>query len=332
MTHNDFVNGVLKRLKTMGTFDAEDVRNVLHVTLKNVKLVEESTELTVKDPDDRRADILGRFTACKMIEGCSMRTINYYANVLKAVLREIPKQIEEITTDDIRWWMAMRMQRDKISKTTQDNDRRVLNSFFAWCVENDVIVKNPMRTIKKVKQEKRVRKPFSDVEIERLRIAAQGNLRLTAMLEVMLSTGIRVGELVGLDRDSIDGDEAVVFGKGSKERVVYLNARARVALQMYEDTRPADDMEPALFAAMNRPYARLGISAVEVEVRELGKAAGVNDVHPHRFRRTAATMALNRGMPIDQVQQMLGHEQIATTLIYAKSTQEAVKQAHKKWM
>lgn len=332
MTHNEFVNGVLKRLKTMGTFDAEDVRAVLHITLKNVKLVEESTELAVKDPNDRRADILGRFTACKMIEGCSKRTISYYGNVLKAALREIPKQIEEITTDDIRWWMAMRMQRDKISKTTQDNDRRVLNSFFAWAVENDVILKNPMRTIKKVKQEKRVRKPFSDVEIERLRIAAQGNLRLTAMLEVMLSTGVRVGELVGLNRDSIDGDEAVVFGKGSKERVVYLNARARVSLKMYEDTRPDDDLEPALFAAMNRPYARLGISAVEMEVRELGKAAGVNDVHPHRFRRTAATMALNRGMPIDQVQQMLGHEQIATTLIYAKSTQEAVKQAHKKWM
>lgn len=332
MTHNDFVDDVLARLRASEQITIDDVRSILHVTLHNVKLVEESTDLIEVDPNDRRASIISRFIASKMVEGCSAKTIRYYEGTVKKLLLDIPKQVEQITTDDVRYWMAIRIRRDKISRCSQDNERRILNSFFSWAEENEVVVRSPMRKIKKVKQEKRIKKPFSDVEIEKLRIAAQGDLRTTAILELLLSTGVRVGELAGLNRGSINGDEAVVFGKGSKERVVYLNARARVALKMYEDSRPEEDTEPALFVSEQRPYKRLSITWYEAMARNLGEKAGIADVHPHRFRRTAATTALNRGMPIDQVQQMLGHEQIATTLIYAKSSQETVKRTHQKLM
>ena len=333
MTHNEFVSDVIARLKVQNIkgLDVDEIRNTLHLALQNIVLTRESTEIAITD-QDMRAAILRKYISCKMVEGCSDRTIGYYQLTLKKFMLQVPKPIDQITTDDIRLWMAIRMQRDRISKTTQDNERRILNSFFNWAVENDYVHKSPMSRIKKVKQEKRVRKPFSDVEVEKLRNAAQGDLRLTAMLEVLFSTGVRVSELVGMDRDEIDGDEIVVFGKGAKERVVYLNARAQVTLKLYLDSRPGDDLNPAMFVSMQRPYDRLGISAVESDVRELGKRAGVNDVHPHRFRRTAATTALNRGMPIDQVQQMLGHAQIATTLIYAQSSQSIVKQSHKKLM
>ena len=332
MTHNDFVDDVLARLRASEQITIDDVRSILHVALYNVKLVEESTDLIEVDPNDRRASIISRFIASKMVEGCSAKTIRYYEGTVKKLLLDIPKQVEQITTDDVRYWMAIRIRRDKISRCSQDNERRILNSFFNWAEENEVVVRSPMRKIKKVKQEKRIKKPFSDVEIEKLRIAAQGDLRTTAILELLLSTGVRVGELAGLNRGNINGDEAVVFGKGSKERVVYLNARARVALKMYEDSRCEEDTEPALFVSEQKPYKRLSITWYEAMARRLGEKAGITDVHPHRFRRTAATTALNRGMPIDQVQQMLGHEQIATTLIYAKSSQETVKRTHQKLM
>lgn len=332
MTHNVFANDLIARFQAAGMmFDVDAARNIIHAALQNITLNEESTEIAVVE-NDKRGTLLQKFIACKMVEGCSERTLRYYELVLKNFMLAVPKMIDAVTTDDIRLWMALRARRDGVTKTTQDNERRVLNSFFNWAVENDLILRSPMRTIKKVRQDKQVRKPFSDVEIEKLRYAAQGDVRLTAMLEVMLSTGVRVSELVGMDQAQLDGDEIVVYGKGGKERVVYLNARAQVAAAMYEQSRPQDDCEPALFAAEQRPYKRLSISAVESEVRELGKRAGVHDVHPHRFRRTAATTALNRGMPIDQVRQMLGHEQIATTLIYAQQSQQALKQAHKKLM
>lgn len=332
MTHEDFVNANLSKLRLLKDITIDDVRNVLHINLQNVKLVEESTELVEVDPNDKRASILARFLACKMVEGCSQKTIGYYRQVIHKMMTDIPKQIDQLTTDDIRFWLAIRVQRDKIGKCSQDNERRILNSFFNWAEDNEVIFRSPMRRVKKIKQEKKVKKPFSDVEVEKLRVAAQGDLRLTAVLEMLLSTGMRVGEMHLLNRDSVDGDEAIVYGKGAKERVVFLNARARVALQIYEDSRPETDTEPALFAGEVRPHRRLSITCYESMLRELGKKAGIQDVHPHRFRRTAATMALNRGMPIDQVQQMLGHEQIATTLIYAKSSRETLKRSHQKLM
>lgn len=301
----------------------------MYQLLHGLKLEEECTDLIPCDADVR-ANQLRRFIACKMVEGCTQRTLGYYGNVIKKFMVNVQKPFEQITIDDIWWYIATRGLRDHLSKTSQDNELRVLKSFFSWANANDVTMRNPAAGVKAIKKEKRVRLPFSDEEQERLRIAATGDLRLTAILEVLLSTGCRVSEIVGMNQSQLDGDEIVVFGKGQKERKVYLNARSRLALKMYLDTRT--DENDAMFVAIDKNSARLGISFVECAVRELGKKANVREVHPHRFRRTAATTALRRGMTIEQVQQMLGHESIATTLIYAKIADDAVKQAHKRLM
>ena len=279
---------------------------------------------------DSRANALKRFIACKMVEGCTQKTITYYSGTLKRFMLRMPKPIEQITIDDIRYYIAVRSMQDKVTKATQDNELRILKSFFGWASANGVTSGDPARGIKCIKAEKRVKKPFTPEEQELLRIACQGNIRTTAVLEVMLSTGCRVSEVAGMNRTDINDDEIVVFGKGQKERRVFLNARAKVALGLYLKSR--DDNNEAMFVSEDRPYNRLSIHTLEDMVRGLGVCAGVKEVHPHKFRRTAATTALRRGMPIEQVQQMLGHESIATTLIYAKIADDAVKQAHKRLM
>ncbi len=332
MTHNEFVEGLCADIMARGNLaieDIEQIRCAAYSRLHNMRLVEECTDIVPADSDVRGAT-LRKFIACKMVEGCTKKTLAFYRNTIYKFMKEIAKPFSEITADDIRYYLAVRTTRDKISKVTLNGDRRILSTFFVWLTAEDITRKNPMLLIKQIKYEKRVKKPFTDEEQERLRIAAQGDLRATAIIELLLSTGMRVGELVGLKRDDINGDEAVVFGKGQKERIVFLNARSRVALQMYLETR--DDDNESLFVSEAKPHKRLEISGVEIIIRELGKKANVKETHPHKFRRTAATMALNRGMPIDQVQTMLGHAQIATTLIYAKAADDAVKQAHKRLM
>lgn len=328
MTHEDFVNEVMSRLQNRD-LTRENITTALHMALHGVNIQEECQDLIPIDKDSR-ATALRRFLACKMVEGCTKATITFYSGVLKKFMLEMPRPFAQVKIDDIRYYIAVRGQRDNLSKASQDNELRVLKSFFAWASANEVSPGNPAAGVKCIKAEKRVKKPFSAEEQELLRIACQGDLRLTALLEVLLSTGCRVGEINGMNRDDVNGDEIVVFGKGQKERRVFLNARAQVALRLYMNAR--DDDVPALFAGENCHHHRLSITALEAMVRELGKKAGVKDVHPHKFRRTAATTALHRGMPIEQVQQMLGHESIATTLIYAKIADDAVKQAHKRLM
>lgn len=196
--------------------------------------------------------------------------------------------------------------------------------------DEEYISKSPINKIKKVRVEKRVKKPFKDMEMEKLRFGAKDDARMTAILEVMLSTGCRVGEIEKMNRSDLDGDEIVVYGKGKKERIVYLNAKARFALQKYMESRKDDN--PAMFVSRFEPHERLMVSGIEMRIRKLGRENGVEDTHPHRFRRTAATLAINRGMPIEQVQIMLGHESIETTTIYAVSAQETVKTSHKKYL
>ena len=328
MTHNDFVTEFIaeigKRELTLKNIEA-----ALHLKLHGVTLMEECQDLIPAEADSR-ANILRRFIACKMVEGCTERTITYYNQVMKRFMMRMPKPVELITIDDVRYYIAVRGMQDRITKATQDNELRIIKSFFSWASANGVCERDPARGIKCIKGEKRVKKPFSPEEQELLRIACQGDVRLTALLEVMLSTGCRVGEIAGIKRSDVNEDEVVVFGKGQKERKVFLNARARVALNMYLKSR--DDESEALFVSYQKPHKGMSISALEAIVRELGNKAGIKDVHPHKFRRTAATTALRRGMPIEQVQQMLGHESIATTLIYAKIADDAVKQAHKRLM
>ncbi len=215
-----------------------------------------------------------------------------------------------------------------MSKTSQDNELRVLKSFFKWCSGEEYISRNPTENIKAIKKEKRIKRPFSETELELIREKA-GNKRDRAIVEVLYSTGVRLSELCGMDINDITNDEIVVFGKGEKERTVYLNARARIAISEYLKTRTDD--ETALFIGRTTKK-RLNKGGVEHMIRELGKNAGVPNCHPHRFRRTAGTIALNRGMPIEQVQQMLGHEDIATTTIYARSEERNVKASHGKYV
>ncbi|MCH5207564.1 MAG: tyrosine-type recombinase/integrase [Oscillospiraceae bacterium] len=301
--------------------------NALRIIMNEYEISHKSTELAI--PEDGRQKAVQMFIVTKKVEGCSDKTIAYYIGVLKRFFTEINSNIDKITADQVRYYIAIRSERDKLSKVSQDNELRVLKSFFSWCSAEDYITKNPTTNIKAIKQEKRIKKPFSEVELERLRKAAESK-RDIAILETLYSTGCRASELCGMNRSEVDGDEIIVFGKGGKERICYLNAKARLALSDYLSERSDDN--PALFVNAQKPFNRLSRSSIEKIVREIGQQAGVENCHPHRFRRTAATIALNRGMPIDQVQQMLGHARIATTTIYAQSEAESVKASHRKFV
>lgn len=268
---------------------------------------------------------LAIFLTSKKVEGLSDRTLLYYKAEIGKFIIQANKPLGNITTNDIRIYIAKK----ECSNVTKDNILRVLRSFFGWCTAEEYIPKNPTLRIKKIKPEKKVKRPFTELEIEKLRNGTK-DIRERAIIDILLSTGCRIGEIYQLDRNDIEGDSMVVRGKGNKERYVYLNAKAQCSITDYLKSR--DDDNPALFVSEQKPHNRLKISGMETRLRELGKELGIKNVHPHRFRRTAATMALNRGMPIEQVQQMLGHSQIQTTLIYAQAAQENVKMSHKKYV
>ena len=309
----------------------QTLKNLLWMELHPYSLVKISgTEMVVRD-ETFNENALRMFFVAKTVQGCTKRTIQYYKNVILQFIRFLnDKPVNQITTIDIRYFFAVKKERDGNKDSNINNMRRVLSSFFGWLHEEEYIEKNPMNKIKQIRVEKRIKKPFKDIEIEKLRYAAADDIRLTALLEVLLSTGCRISEVSGMNRKDLDGDEIVVYGKGKKERTVYLNAKSKIALERYLATR-TDSNEP-MFVAKDKPHARLLVSAMGKEIRDLGKICEINDVHPHRFRRTSATLALNRGMPIEQVQLMLGHESIETTTIYAISAQETVKANHKKYV
>jgi site-specific recombinase XerD len=276
-------------------------------------------------------DLLTCFISAKRIEGCSDKTLNYYENTIKLLLASLSKELHEVTTNDIRCYLADFQSKNGSSKVTIDNIRRIFSSFFSWLEDEDYIVKSPVRRIHKVRSEITVKEVISDEHLEKLRDNCR-ELRDLAMIDFLVSTGVRVGELVKIDRKDIDFQErqCIVLGKGNKERTVYFNARTKVHLQNYLATRKDDD--PALFVTLAKPHTRLTISGVEVRMRELGKRSNVCRIHPHKFRRTLATMAIDKGMPIEQVQRLLGHCKIDTTLHYAMVNQNNVKNAHRKFI
>lgn len=274
-------------------------------------------------------DLVDSFIAAKRVEGCSPRTIKYYRVTCAALINYVRKPADEITTNDVRLYL------DELSKTnskiTIDNNRRVFSSFFTWLENEELIVRSPMRKIKKTKVEKTVKKAITDEEFELLRNTVT-NARNLAILDFLVSTGIRVSELVGLNRDDINFNDrsCIVFGKGEKEREVYFDARAKVSLQNYLSLR-SDDNIP-LFVSLLRPYQRLQISGVEIMLRNLGKKTNLEKIHPHKFRRTMATNAIDKGMPIELVQQILGHATLDMTTSYAMVKQANVKAAHRKYL
>ena len=278
--------------------------------------------------NDRLLDI---FLSAKQVEGCTTPTIKYYGSTIRQLFKKMPKKVTDYTTEDIRAYLAVFQRKNKSSRVTIDNIRRIFSSFFAWLEEEDYIVKSPVRRIHKVKTGTQVKEVLSDENIEQLRDSCT-EIRDLAIIDLLASSGMRVGEMVSLNREDINFNEreCVVFGKGNKERLVYFDARTKIHLQNYLDSR--SDSNPALFVTLKAPYERLKIGGVEVRLRELGKRLNLPKVHPHKFRRTLATSAIDKGMPIEQVQQLLGHQKIDTTMHYAMVKQQNVKLAHRKYI
>lgn len=275
--------------------------------------------------------LLKAFLSAKQVEGCSQPTIRYYSNTIKLLADNMPKRFTDYTTEDIRAYLAVFQKKHNATKVTVDNVRRIFSSFFSWLEEEDFILKNPVRRIHKVKTGTQVREVLSDESLESIRDTCTRSRDL-AMVDLLASTGMRVGELVKLNRDDINFTEreCVVFGKGNKQRIVYFNARAKIHLQQYLNER--SDQNEALFVSLNNPQRRLQISGVEVRLRKIGREANVPRVHPHKFRRTLATMAIDKGMPVEQVQKLLGHVKIDTTMHYAMVSQNNVKLSHRRFI
>lgn len=290
-------------------------------------------DISVSDGKAERQeqDLLSLFLAAKRIEGCSEKSLKYYQATTQAMLDGIGKPIKEIVTGDIRQYLTNYQRERHSSRVTIDNIRRILSSFFSWLEDEDYILKSPVRRIHKVKTASNIKETYSDETLELMRDSCS-EMRDLAMIDLLASTGMRVGEMVLLNRDDVDfaERECVVFGKGDKERMVYFDARTKLHLQTYLDSR--NDNNPALIVSLKAPFSRLSIGGVETRLRELGRQLGVHKVHPHKFRRTLATMAIDKGMPIEQLQQLLGHKRIDTTLQYAMVKQSNVKLAHRKYI
>ena len=301
------------------------MKKLQEVLLKNL-----SQEEAVKKEVENNT-YLQMFLDAKKIEGCSVRTLQYYQITVERLFQMIETPVRKITTEEIRSYLSEYQKINGCSKVTIDNIRRNISSFFSWLEEEDYILKSPMRRIHKIKTKQQVKEIISDEAIEKLRDQCN-NARDLAMIDLLYSTGIRVGELVNLNIKDVDFEarECVVFGKGDKERRVYFDAKAKLHLQNYLDSRSDDN--PALFVTLDVPHDRLKISGVEIRLRELGRKLNLTKIHPHKFRRTMATRAIDKGMPIEQVQKILGHSQIDTTMQYAIVNQNNVKTSHQKYI
>lgn len=322
-----FINEVLKQLE--GKFDEKQLKTIertLYRCLKNKEIREKKVVL----PKDNN-EALDFFIAAKKIEGCSIKSLNYYYTTLVKLLDKVNVIYFSITTEDIRTYLSDYQENSGVSKATIDNMRRIISSFFSWLENEDYIMKSPARRIRKVRVGKIVKEIYTEENIELMRQNCK-NARDLAIIDMLYSTGMRVGELVRLNISDIDFEnkECVVLGKGNKQRKVYFDAKTKIHLQQYLNSRK--DTDPALFVSQLYPYNRLKISGVEIALRKIGEKLHISKVHPHKFRRTLATKAIDKGMPIEQVQHLLGHTKIDTTLGYAMVDDENVKISHKKFL
>ena len=329
--NDEFVNDVLRdMLVYLDNGQAEQLRRVLRHNLFGYE-IQRSDSTSIEDVDAENARLTSAFLSAKRIEGCSEKSLSYYRKTIETMSGKIGKGITHITTNDLRSYLTDYQTERKSSKVTIDNIRRILSSFFSWLEDEDYILKSPVRRIHKVKTAVTIKETYTDETLETMRDHCD-SLRDLALIDMLASTGMRVGELVLLNRDDINFEEreCVVFGKGSKERMVYFDARTKIHLQNYLAQRT--DSNNALFVSLKAPYERLQIGGVESRLRELGKRLSLPRVHPHKFRRTLATMAIDKGMPVEQLQRLLGHQRIDTTLQYAMVKQSNVKIAHRKYI
>ncbi|MGN0318525.1 MAG: site-specific tyrosine recombinase/integron integrase [Lachnospira sp.] len=324
------MNNILQgMLGTLNNAQMKRLKQVLETALDRYFEGDDTQDASKMDEVNKK--MLDAFIDAKRIEGCSEKSLQYYKNTIDKMFVSINKGIQEIETDDIRNYLTNYQLEHGSSKVTIDNMRRIFSSLFSWLEDEDYILKSPVRRIHKVKSTTVIKETYTDEALELLRDNCT-ELRDLAMIDMLASTGMRVGEMVLLNRNDIDFNEreCIVFGKGSKERVVYFDARTKIHLQNYLESRKDDN--PALFVSLKSPHERLKIGGVEVRLREFGKKLGLQKVHPHKFRRTLATMAIDKGMPIEQLQQLLGHSKIDTTLQYAMVKQSNVKIAHRKYI
>ena len=320
---NDVVQGMLPYLNNG---QIEKLQEVLHFALFNYQVTQDK-----EHEENSEQNLVELFLSAKRIEGCSEKSLKYYKTTIETMLFQLQKDVKQIVTDDIRTYLTEYQNSKHSSRVTIDNIRRILSSFFSWLEDEDYILKSPVRRIHKVKTGTSVKETYSDEALELMRDSCT-ELRDLAMIDMFASTGMRVGEMVLLNREDINFNEreCVVFGKGDKERIVYFEARTKIHLQNYLQSRK--DNNPALFVSLQSPHNRMKIGGIEVRLRNLGNRLGLVKVHPHKFRRTLATVAIDKGMPIEQVQQLLGHRRIDTTLQYAMVKQSNVKIAHRKYI
>ena len=303
----------------------------LQQTLEQTLVPYEIVRKTLMSKENDSDKLIAMFISAKRIEGCSEKTLKYYRTTIDAMVASLEKNVRQILTEDLRIYLAEYQRKNQSSRVTIDNIRRILSSFFSWLEDEDYIIKSPVRRIHKVKTNSNIKETYTDEELERMRDNCE-ELRDLAMIDLLASTGMRVGEMVLLNRADINffERECIVFGKGNKERIVYFDARTKLHLQEYLESRT--DNNPALFVTLRSPYERINIGGVEYRLRQIGKKLNISKMHPHKFRRTLATMAIDKGMPIEQLQQFLGHQRIDTTLQYAMVKQNNVKLAHKKYI
>lgn len=332
MVKTDIIISITKEMALLlSKNQLEKLKETLEKNLEKVEmkiLTDEKEKQQIKETNDNYINI---FLSAKEVEGCSSRTLKYYREIIKKLVDTIDKPIKEVKTEEVRKYLADYKENTKCNAVTIDNLRRVLSSFFAWLEDEDYIIKSPVRRIHKVKTPTIIKETLTDENLEKLRDTSN-SVRDLVLIEMLYSTGIRVGELIKLNISDINFEDrsCKVFGKGNKQREVYFDARTKIHLKQYINTRK--DENEALFVSRNKPHQRLSIAGIELIVRKLGVKTEINKVHPHKFRRTLATMAIDKGMPIEQVQKLLGHVKIETTMHYAMVNQNNVKISHRKYI
>lgn len=317
---------VQQMLPYLNNVQLQKLQEVLEYSFYNYEISSK-----VEETEDDSQKLIDAFVYAKRIEGCSEKTLKYYRTTIEAMTEVINKGVRHMQTDDLRAYLTEYQEKHGSSRVTIDNIRRILSSFFSWLEDEDHILKSPVRRIHKVKTATNIKETYTDEELEKMRDNCV-ELRDLAIVDMLASAGMRIGEMVLLNKVDINFNEreCVVFGKGDKERVVYFDARTKIHLQNYINSR--SDNDPALFVTLRAPHTRIKIGGIESRLREIGRSLEIEKVHPHKFRRTLATMAIDKGMPIEQLQQLLGHKRIDTTLQYAMVKQSNVKQAHRKYI
>lgn len=328
----DVILNITKDMEgSLTDYQLNKLKESLIINFEKVELIIKTDDLKHQEELDENILMIESFISSKEIEGCSDRTIKYYKEIINKFNASFDKSIKKITTEEIRSYLSNYKEMSTCGSTTIDNIRRVLSSFFSWLEDEDYIIKSPIRRIHRIKTPTTVKEVLTDENLEKLRDECE-NIRDLSLIELLISTGMRVGELVNLNISNLNFEDrsCIVLGKGNKEREVYFDAKTKLHLKEYISKR--NDNNDALFVSLREPHQRLSISGIELIVRNLGTNTNINKVHPHKFRRTLATMAIDKGMPVEQVQKLLGHVKIETTMHYAMVNQSNVKISHRRYI